>query len=44
MKLTAGPKKAALEHLRKKIEISTERIRLARVKEEQAKKVESADV
>lgn len=34
----------ALEHLRKKIEISTERIRLARVKEEQAKKVESADV
>ncbi|EEC66664.1 hypothetical protein OsI_32949 [Oryza sativa Indica Group] len=38
MKLTAGPKKAALEHLRKKIEISTERIRLARVKEEQAKK------
>uniref|UniRef100_A0A0E0M658 RAB6-interacting golgin n=1 Tax=Oryza punctata TaxID=4537 RepID=A0A0E0M658_ORYPU len=38
MKLTAGPKKAALEHLRKKIEISTERIRLAKVKEEQAKK------
>ncbi|XP_073008927.1 uncharacterized protein [Typha latifolia] len=39
MKLTAGPKKAALEHLRKKIELSTERIRLAKVKEEQAKKV-----
>ncbi|XP_057774449.1 uncharacterized protein LOC130993541 [Salvia miltiorrhiza] len=38
MKLTAGPKKAALEHLRKKIEMSTERIRLAKVKEEQAKK------
>uniref|UniRef100_A0A0E0IQ99 Uncharacterized protein n=1 Tax=Oryza nivara TaxID=4536 RepID=A0A0E0IQ99_ORYNI len=29
---------STLEHLRKKIEISTERIRLARVKEEQAKK------
>ncbi|CAM0151828.1 unnamed protein product [Urochloa decumbens] len=38
MKLTAGPKKAALEHLRKKIEISTEKIRLAKVKEELAKK------
>ncbi|KAL8519439.1 hypothetical protein ACS0TY_010394 [Phlomoides rotata] len=38
MKLTAGPKKAALEHLRKKIEMSTERIRTAKVKEEQAKK------
>ncbi|KAG2549805.1 uncharacterized protein LOC120651345 isoform X3 [Panicum virgatum] len=38
MKLTAGPKKAALEHLRKKIEMSTEKIRLAKVKEEQAKK------
>lgn len=38
MKLTAGPKKAALEHLRKKVEMSTERIRLAKVKEEQAKK------
>ncbi|XP_062200968.1 uncharacterized protein LOC133903566 [Phragmites australis] len=37
VKLTAGPKKAALEHLRKKIELSTERIRLAKVKEEQAK-------
>ncbi|EXC32162.1 hypothetical protein L484_002797 [Morus notabilis] len=38
MKLTAGPKKAALEHLRKKIEIQTERIRLAKLKEEQAQK------
>ncbi|XP_042058041.1 uncharacterized protein LOC121802433 isoform X1 [Salvia splendens] len=38
MKLTAGPKKAALERLRKKIEMSTERIRLAKMKEEQAKK------
>ncbi|KAJ3682634.1 hypothetical protein LUZ60_015207 [Juncus effusus] len=38
MKLTAGPKKAALEHLRKKIEMSTERIRLAKLKEDQAKK------
>ncbi|KAJ1257302.1 hypothetical protein BS78_K109700 [Paspalum vaginatum] len=38
MKLTAGPKKAALEHLRKKIEISTEKIRLAKLKEQQAKK------
>ncbi|KAK9181696.1 hypothetical protein WN944_024835 [Citrus x changshan-huyou] len=39
MKLTAGPKKAALEHLRKKIEMSTERIRVAKQKEEQARKV-----
>ncbi|KAL2945693.1 hypothetical protein AAZX31_U036500 [Glycine max] len=39
MKLTAGPKKAALEHLRKKIEESTERIRVAKLKEEQARKV-----
>ncbi|KAI3471086.1 hypothetical protein Pfo_027749 [Paulownia fortunei] len=38
MKLTAGPKKAALEHMRKKIEMSTERIRAAKLKEEQAKK------
>ncbi|KAK1366653.1 RAB6-interacting golgin [Heracleum sosnowskyi] len=38
MKLTAGPKKAALEHMRKKIEISTEKIRLAKLKEEQAQK------
>ncbi|XP_031478211.1 uncharacterized protein LOC116249172 [Nymphaea colorata] len=39
MKLTAGPKKAALEHLRKKIELATERIRAAKLKEEQARKV-----
>ncbi|XP_028768534.1 uncharacterized protein LOC114726135 isoform X2 [Neltuma alba] len=39
MKLTAGPKKAALELLRKKIEASTERIRVAKQKEEQARKV-----
>ncbi|GAV61839.1 hypothetical protein CFOL_v3_05365 [Cephalotus follicularis] len=39
MKLTAGPKKAALEHLRKKIEMSTERIRVAKQNEEQARKV-----
>ncbi|CAI9273995.1 unnamed protein product [Lactuca saligna] len=38
MKLTAGPKKAALEHMRKKIEMSTEKIRLAKLKEEEAKK------
>ncbi|KAK1409176.1 hypothetical protein QVD17_35701 [Tagetes erecta] len=38
MKLTAGPKKAALEHMRKKIEMSTERIRIAKLKEEEAKK------
>ncbi|KAL3834526.1 hypothetical protein ACJIZ3_009262 [Penstemon smallii] len=38
MKLTAGPKKAALEHMRKKIEMATERIRVAKLKEEQAKK------
>ncbi|KAL8192776.1 hypothetical protein R6Q57_027224 [Mikania cordata] len=38
MKLTAGPKKAALEHMRKKIELSTERIRFAKLKEEEAKK------
>lgn len=38
LKLTAGPKKAALEHLRKKIELSTERIRVAKLKEDQAKK------
>ncbi|KAE8672366.1 hypothetical protein F3Y22_tig00111843pilonHSYRG00102 [Hibiscus syriacus] len=37
MKLTAGPKKAALEHMRKKIEMSTERIRIAKQKEEQAR-------
>ncbi|GLJ36001.1 hypothetical protein SUGI_0722090 [Cryptomeria japonica] len=39
LKLTAGPKKAALEHLRKKIELSTEKIKVARQKEEQARKV-----
>ncbi|KAG0620993.1 hypothetical protein M758_4G260300 [Ceratodon purpureus] len=39
VKLTAGPKKAALEHLRKLIEASTEKIKAARVKEEQARKV-----
>ncbi|KAF6160388.1 hypothetical protein GIB67_019157, partial [Kingdonia uniflora] len=38
VKLTAGPKKAALEHIRKKIEMSTEKIRLAKLKEEQARK------
>ncbi|XP_052481641.1 uncharacterized protein LOC105765585 isoform X2 [Gossypium raimondii] len=38
MKLTAGPKKAALEHMRKKIEMSTERIRIAKENEEQARK------
>ncbi|XP_004496626.1 uncharacterized protein [Cicer arietinum] len=38
MKLTAGPKKSALEHLRKKIEQSTERIHAAKLKEEQARK------
>ncbi|KAL5727779.1 aci13 [Ranunculus cassubicifolius] len=39
VKLTSGPKKAALEHLRKKIEVATEKIRLAKIKEEEAKKV-----
>ncbi|CAN1265063.1 hypothetical protein LINPERPRIM_LOCUS12138 [Linum perenne] len=38
LKLTAGPKKAALEHLRKKIEVSAEKIHHAKLKEEQAKK------
>ncbi|KAI3793060.1 hypothetical protein L1987_35672 [Smallanthus sonchifolius] len=38
MKLTSGPKKAALEHMRKKIELSTERIRVAKLNEEEAKK------
>ncbi|KHG06817.1 Actin cytoskeleton-regulatory complex PAN1 [Gossypium arboreum] len=42
MKLTAGPKKAALEHMRKKIEMSTERIRIAKQKEEQARKVQES--
>ncbi|CAL1405080.1 unnamed protein product [Linum trigynum] len=44
MKLTAGPKKAALEHLRKKIEISSEKIHQAKVKEEQARKAWEAAV
>ncbi|KAK9143594.1 hypothetical protein Syun_012994 [Stephania yunnanensis] len=39
LKLTAGPKKAALEHMRKKIEMSTEKIRLAKLKEEHAQKI-----
>jgi hypothetical protein len=39
LKLTAGPKKAAMEHLRKKIEVSTERIHAAKLKEEEARKV-----
>ncbi|KAJ4836709.1 hypothetical protein Tsubulata_031903 [Turnera subulata] len=38
MKLTSGPKKAALEHLRKKIELANERIQAAKLKEDQAKK------
>lgn len=38
MKLTAGPKKAALELMRQKIEMSTEKIRVAKLKEEQARK------
>ncbi|PKA60081.1 hypothetical protein AXF42_Ash009765 [Apostasia shenzhenica] len=38
VKLTAGPKRAALEHLRKKIELANERIRAAKSKEELAKK------
>ncbi|KAM7494559.1 hypothetical protein LguiB_029168 [Lonicera macranthoides] len=49
MKLTSGPKKAvglmiflpytsALEHMRKKIENSTEKIHVAKVKEEEARK------
>ncbi|KAL3524216.1 hypothetical protein ACH5RR_017050 [Cinchona calisaya] len=38
MKLTSGPKKAALEHMRKKIEMSNDRLRVAKQKEEQARK------
>ncbi|CAH9059585.1 unnamed protein product [Cuscuta epithymum] len=38
MKLTAGPKKAALEHMRRKIELTTEKIHAAKLKEEQARK------
>lgn len=33
------PYTSALEHMRKKIEISTEKIRVAKVKEEEARKV-----
>lgn len=44
IKLTAGPKKAALEHLRKKIELSAEKITVAKQREEQAKKVWEAAV
>jgi hypothetical protein len=43
LKLTAGPKKAAMEHLRKKIEVSTERIHAAKLKEEEARKNKSDD-
>lgn len=39
VKLTAGPKKLALEHLRKKIEVATEKIKASKLKEQQAKKV-----
>ncbi|KMZ74875.1 hypothetical protein ZOSMA_121G00500 [Zostera marina] len=38
LKRTAGPKKAALEHMRKKIELSTERIRIGKIKEIKARK------
>lgn len=38
MKLTSGPKKAALEHMRKKIELSNEKIRAAKLKEEHTRK------
>lgn len=44
LKLTAGPKKAALEHLRKKIELSTDKIRIAKQKEELARQVWEAAV
>ncbi|KAG6507258.1 hypothetical protein ZIOFF_032600 [Zingiber officinale] len=44
LKLTAGSKKAALEHLRKKIELSAEKIHAAKLKEEQAKKNASTEV
>lgn len=39
LKLTAGSKNAAFEHMRKKIEVQTEKIRLAKQKEDQARKV-----
>lgn len=38
VKLTSGSKKAALEHLRRKIEQSSEKIKAAKTKEEAAKK------
>ncbi|VVB10189.1 unnamed protein product [Arabis nemorensis] len=38
MKLTAGPKKAALEHLRKKIEACTEKIHAAKLREDEVRK------
>lgn len=39
LKLSTGSKHAAFEHLRKKIELQNEKIKAAKVKEEQAKKV-----
>ncbi|KAL8141494.1 hypothetical protein V2J09_014526 [Rumex salicifolius] len=39
LKLTAGSKNAAFEHMRKKIEVQTEKIRVAKLKEEQTRKV-----
>ncbi|GMH19664.1 hypothetical protein Nepgr_021505 [Nepenthes gracilis] len=39
LKLTAGSKNAAFEHLRRKIEIQNEKVRAAKLKEEQARKV-----
>ncbi|KAK8944313.1 hypothetical protein KSP39_PZI008455 [Platanthera zijinensis] len=39
LKLTAGPKRAALEHLRKKIEVINEKICAAKLKEEQTKQI-----
>ncbi|XP_020582824.1 uncharacterized protein LOC110026281 isoform X2 [Phalaenopsis equestris] len=44
VKLTAGPKKAALEHMRKKIELANERLRAAKLKEENAKRAWEAAV
>ncbi|CAH2070311.1 unnamed protein product [Thlaspi arvense] len=42
LKLTAGPKKAAMEHLRKKIEVCTEKIHVAKLKEDEARKAYEA--
>ncbi|GAB2265294.1 hypothetical protein Dimus_000360 [Dionaea muscipula] len=39
LKLTAGSKNAALEHLRKKIEVQNEKIRASKLKEEQTRKM-----